>query len=167
MEHQGIFSRGLFDGGSLGDADLGTVIDPPQPVSNIDRYRNTYGDQVPSSAALRNKGVTHFTVTPLTGDTGVRFAFYENGQPSGVAPAVAYTHPSAAVTPTGKDAATPPVFREGDGLLPAATTDTQNGSPKWLPWALLGGGLLVAGGIVYASAKKPVKANRKRRRRKR
>lgn len=159
--HEGIFSRGLFDGSSLGDADLGAVPNGRRPISELDAFAATYDMKWPASY-ISLKGVTHFIPTSSR-DGSVLFTFFVDDAPATVAPFRAYPRgASAPVEPSGKTATTK-VFREGDGLLPAPTTAPQNGAPKWLPWALLGGGLLVAGGIVFMSAKKPVRANRRRR----
>jgi len=60
------------------------------------------------------------------------------------------------------------LIRSGGGTLlpPAGST---GGAPRWLPWALIGGGVLVAGGIVWVATRKParVTANKRRRRRRR
>lgn len=48
---------------------------------------------------------------------------------------------------------------------PVATT-VQAAAPRWLPYALIGGGVLVAGAILF-NATRPVRANRRKRRRRR
>lgn len=57
-----------------------------------------------------------------------------------------------------------PAPRSGDGLLPSETGTGP--APKWLPWALIGGGALIAIGIVSTAARRP-RANRRRSRRRR
>lgn len=57
-----------------------------------------------------------------------------------------------------------PAYQSGDGLLPSDTVRDST-PPTWLPWALVGGGALVAVGIVWTAARKPVRANRRKRRR--
>jgi hypothetical protein len=170
-QHEGIFSRGLFDGGSLGDADA--AIDPGdrRPIAMLDSLRSHLDIKWPTEH-LRQKGITHYSVEPFGGGAksagGLRITLYENDRVSSlVPPFLAYRRPSDPVPPVPGGDSTKPVFREGDGLLPAATDASSNGAPKWLPWVLLGGGLLVAGGIVYGASRKPVRANRRRRRRKR
>jgi hypothetical protein len=164
-----IFEGGLFDGSSLGD--LGVVTSAPEPIANLDQWRATYGDRIPTVASLRAKGVTHFMATPIgmaspgAAPTGHTFSFSANQRPSGVQAFTIYIQTSAPVPATKPSTQASPAFAEGDGLLPAST-DGSSGSPKWLPWALLGGGLLIAGGVVWSSSRKPVAANRRRRRRK-
>lgn len=90
---------------------------------------------------------THYTV----GDDGpmVFFTFYSaNGQMLGRQSVRADDFPEEA----------------GDASAAAARAVPVKQGPKWAPWALLGGGVLIAGLIVVASIR-PVQSNRRRRRR--
>jgi hypothetical protein len=60
-----------------------------------------------------------------------------------------------------------PARSEGDGLLPGSSEPASGGAPRWLPYALVGGGVLVASAIVIFATRgtKSVQANRRRRRR--
>jgi hypothetical protein len=161
MPH-GLFSESLFDGDGLGD-DLGSSAVVSQSLDNLERQFADY-ELKWSASYLRLKGVRTYVATP-TSDGGYQLTFYgEDQQPSSVAPFRIYRRGDEAVAPPpGGGKTSTPVYAEGDGLLPASTEGNGSGSPKWLPWALLGGGLLVAGGIVYASSRKTVTANRRRR----
>lgn len=63
-----------------------------------------------------------------------------------------------------KTSAPDPAYQEGDGLLPGSSSPpAPRREPRWLPWVMLGGGLVVATGIVYTAARnRPVTRNRRR-----
>lgn len=61
-----------------------------------------------------------------------------------------------------------PLHEHGDGLIPRDDTPVRDTSRRrWLPFVLIGGGVLIAGSIVVLATRKKtaVTANRRRRRR--
>jgi hypothetical protein len=168
MSHSGMFSQNLFSGVSLGAAADTRMVDQSlQPIANLDRYSSTHAMKW-SRSYLEQKGIAYFTVSGDSTDGPLTFRFFDLDQEqSNVIPAMTSYPRGSGPVPPAPGGKTTPVFQEGDGLLPASTTASDSGPPRWLPWALLGGGLLVAGGIVWASSRRPVRANKRRRRHRR
>lgn len=165
-----IFSGNLFGGdlGALGELPAGA-----RPLDALSFYRPGGGAlqfNLPSNADLQSKGVTHFTVR-ATGPHTHEFSFFTTDGTRAVGP-LSYDVRPASVAPDLTKENGAPVRREGDGLLPSPVstpTAEPSSGPRWLPWALLGGGLAVGGGILFVATRRPkaVAANRRRRRRRR
>lgn len=152
----------LFGEPGLGDLPAGAA-----PIADLSRYRGMFPG-LPSEQRLREQRVTHFT-TEVISSAEQRFNFYSSsGQRVSQS-----TQRHRLMSEPKEPAKTPtrdplPAPREGDGLLPSQAAPER--SSRWLPWVLVGGGLLVAGGIVLVGARRPrrpVRANRKRRRKRR
>jgi hypothetical protein len=158
-----LFDQDLFGAMSgLGELPAGTA--------SIDRLSVWTAEfpEVPSAATARSKGATRFGVRRREG--GAEFTFYDESGRVIFGPAMARSGGSPVLPAADKESL--PARNESDGgLLPASTaTVASAGPPKWLPYALVGGGILVAGGILYAATRGPrkpaaVAANRRRRRR--
>lgn len=162
----GIFESNLFKGHRVGYGSLGEVPEGAAPVSRLSAYRSRFPD-LPTDRILEAKGATHFR-TSVTGGATQSFTFYsEDGDE--VFELTLTQRGAAPVEPQpGGERPALPARRQGDGLLPSAAEPSGGGQPRWLPWALVGGGVLVAGGIVWAATRRqPVAANRRRRRRRR
>jgi len=108
------------------------------------------------------------TAAEMVGYTGP-FAYDASGSTVTVpdellAAIAAYRPPARVVDP---QPAPPPGTPPGTQMLPAVNA-TASSSRKWLPWLLVGGGILAAGTVVMAMTRKPrtsVAANRRRARR--
>jgi len=164
---------GIFDYNLFGESEgLGVLPTGAQPIAQIEQYRGRF-PRLLTLAALRTGGVTHFATTPpgpgqsqqsflYLGATGVRkgdqlLAVPQSELPSGpVDPEKGYNpYPGLAPVP-------------GDGLLPSQLDEAPgSGSPRWLPFALVGGGVALAAGIVLVATRRPARAPTPNRRRKR
>jgi len=171
-------SGGLFEGnvfqGRRGMDGLGAL--PPGAdtiASTLSRWRGQF-PTIPPDAELSSKGATHYT-TRVVGAGLQDFTFYTASGQVAVGP-LRIPHLRMAemigsprpVAPDTSEVDPVSVRSEGDGLLPSSDAPSSSG-PTWLPWALIGGGVLVAGGIVWVATRKParVTANKRRRRRRR
>lgn len=165
-----LFESDIFEGHRPGYGLFG-LGDLPDGAVGISAYR-AYPSRfpaLPSLENLRSKGVTHFVVNQAGGGS-LRFTFTDESgsiiQQQTVRPTGG--EDAAKIRSELRDAPLP-ARSEDDGLLPGSAETQASGAPKWLPYALIGGGVLVAGGILWAATAKPkrVTANRRRRRRRR
>lgn len=157
----GMFDADLFDEiRGMGDLPADAI-----EIAMLERYRGQF-PRLTATATLRAGGVTHFTTSPSVGS--VRFRFFDGtGTQRGdqVFP-VTQTLSTAPVSPA-KETTSALAPLPGDGLLPSETEEAQADTPRWLPWAIVGGAVVVGGGIVVAMSRRPVAANRRRRRKRR
>jgi len=159
----GIFEDSIFGEGPSDLSGLGELPSGAAELSRLNSYSRSYN--LPNETTLRSKGATHFTARQ--GNDGLTLSFFtDEGAPvtSLIAPAQGAATADPETSSKG-DGLVLPARQEGDGLLPGQTTAGRDGV-NWVPYAVAGGGLLLAGGIVYALArprKKPVTANRRRR----
>ena len=137
----GIFEDSIF-GWNVGYGGLGEVPEGAAELSRLSAYQRSYS--LPSEETLRAKGATHFTARQ--GSDGLHLTFFtDDGREvtSLIAAAQGTERPAPATSKRDL-----PARREGDGLLPSATAEPERGGVPWVPRAVVGGGLVVAGGLV-------------------
>jgi hypothetical protein len=157
-----IFDNDIF--GGLGD--LGALPSGAVPIASLSSLRSSFSE-LPSGAELESRGVTHYT-TQERGPTSREFTFYDGTGRLLIGPMTLWTQAAGQANEPGASKDASPARSSGDGLLPSSV-NSSSGTPSWLPWALVGGGVLAAGAIAWAVTRTPkrvaVAANRRRRRR--
>lgn len=147
---------------------MGDVPADARPIAQIEQERSRF-PRLPSLSAMRSGGITHFT----TQTSGVQqvFTYYDaegamRGRqalplPQSELPEQGATEPAYNKT---AEPFTPVAPRQGDGILPSDTGEPA-GAQRWLPFALVGGALVVGGTLVWVATRRPaVTPNRRRRR---
>ena len=164
---EGMFEADLFDE----FRGMGDLPSDAQPIAQIESYRSRF-PRLTSLPALRSAGLTHFSTAPS--GTSQSFRFYDATgamRSYQLLPLPQSELPSGPVDPVKDTVYTSnvPAPLPGDGLLPTATDSPSGrgptGAERWLPWALLGGAVVLGGGMVWMASRRPrrVAANRKRR----
>ncbi|RLB43804.1 MAG: hypothetical protein DRH30_02590 [Deltaproteobacteria bacterium] len=150
-----MFGEDLFGYGDGMGASSSTLPPGAKPISEYGAYAAKYGTTPPS-------GTAHFTLKKSPEASGLLIAEWYDGSGGHIGTAWLTEQDRTIPAPTGSRGA-PPAPRPGDGLLPS-TVQSGSSDTNWLPWALVGGGVLLAGGIVWSASKsKKMKANRRRR----
>lgn len=162
-----MFDSNIFEGHRVGYGSLGELPSGAAPISILGAYRSRFPD-LPSADILSGKGATHVTTRVVSG-TAQEFTFYGEDGERILGPMRLETGGASPAAPDlDKEGASLPARREGDGLLPSAASEPRGAAPKWVPYALVGGGIVVAGGIIWAVTRnRPVAPNRRRKRRRR
>lgn len=172
----GLFEGSLFIGRrGMGGGGLGALPAGADTIaSTLSRWRGQF-PTIPPNAELSSKGATHYT-TRVIGSGVQEFTFYTSSGQVAVGP-LRIQHRLVAQMPGGGAPVEPDTSASyswtaespayGAPLRPNGSEPQASSGPNWLPWALVSGGVLVAGAIVWAASRKPkgVAANRKRRRR--
>lgn len=159
-----IFEGDIFSGPRRGmyGAGMGVLPEGYSRISELHRWRASHPG-IPSLSQLQAKGATHYTnrAAPAGAQT---FTFYDSNGGVRVGPiTIQHRDAEAPVLPSKDDGESQPAHRDSDGLLPSPVAErVLSSEPKWLPWLLVGGGVLVAGGIVYMGTRR-VRPNRRRR----
>lgn len=156
--------RGIFDADLFGAAGLGDLPSGAAALSELARWRGMFPG-LPSDERLREQRVTAFT-TEVISPSQQRFNFYTAAGQRVWQSTQQHRLMPESVQPAKTTPSTPALAPSpGDGLLPRETAPPPPGTPRWVPWVLVGGGLIVAGGIIVAGTRrKRVSANRRRRR---
>ncbi len=68
-------------------------------------------------------------------------------------------------TTGGSTTTTPP--KAGAGFRPTVDLTASSGPSTWVPYALVGGGIVVAGVLIWSAMRRPARATPNRRRRRR
>lgn len=152
-----MFGEDLFGyGDGMGDSATSTLPSGAKPIVEYNQYVAKFGTTPPS-------GADYFTLKKSPEQSGMMIAEWYDGSGHHIGTAW-LTEQGRTTTTSGGGETSAPAPRTGDGLLPSATQNGTSGT-NWLPWALVGGGVLLAGGIVWSASKsKKMKANRRRRR---
>jgi hypothetical protein len=160
-----IFAGSLF-GPYRSLSGLGSLPAGALPVegSEYTAHRRDYPD-LPAPGSITR--VTHYTFIP-SGQHDRKFSFYASDG-SLVRDALVRHRSAPELAQGSKFEVEPlPARSEDDGLLPGSASRPAAAAPRWLPYALVGGGILVACGIVFTATRRPsVRPNRRRQRRKR
>jgi hypothetical protein len=153
-----IFSSTLF--GSPVLSGLGSLPEGARPLT--EGYRELRLDHPSLPKAIDLPAGTHYTVTTLTNAVKVDF-YRENGRLFRNVVAPHKDAPAAAdVTKSGSTAdLVAAAFPVRDAFV--EPQGGEEGAPSWLPYALVGGGVLVAGTILMV-ALRPAAVQKNRRR---
>lgn len=152
---------GIFDGiegvDGVGSSEgMGALPPGALTIAHLAPMRADY-PRLPSPQDLSQKGVTHFTYSPGPEAT---FTFLTPDGTTAVGPMTMTQGFGPKVSSPGQKDSEP--AHTSEGLLPAGPSASSR-EPRWLPWLLLGGGVVVVCGMLWASKRKKVRPNRRRR----